>query len=266
MRASIASEENLDDALFLLGCLGSDIFFYDRLPPPLFRKNQKKIGNAFHNIDASDWFAALRSEFGVQNKALVLGLLCHFALDAAVHPYIESQATGADHSRFEALIDSVLLPTFSERENPFAGLPSVPRTASADAFWAELTSALFQKQVQGVFSRSYRNFLTAARFLFDPYGRKLSFVRGVERLVGKRGKLSGFFVSPHHKDENDCLNSKRTAWAPHWAPERISTASYAQLFDGAVSEAVRLTTLYLNGEFDIISAALTGRSMQRGDL
>ncbi|MCL2695628.1 MAG: zinc dependent phospholipase C family protein [Clostridiales bacterium] len=288
VNARLDRSRNWDEGLFLLGCLGPDVFFYDRLPPPLFRRNEKKLGNAFHNMDAASFLTAagasprptahssLRREqapallltahcpLPTAHSSYICGLLCHFALDAWVHPYIESRATGPAHSRFEALIDSRLLPGFSERDDPFAGLPPVSAAGPVDALWTDWSAALCGKKVAGVFTRSYRNFLTVAKLLFDPHGRKSAFARCLEWPFGGKGKLSGFLVWPGRADEDDCLNMGRKPWAPPWARERVSASSFEDLFDGAAEEAVSLIGRYLDG--DTIANALAGRSMQRGAL
>jgi len=262
VRAQIDPEKDRDDSLFLLGCLGPDVFFYDRFPPPLFRRHEKKLGNAFHNLDAADWFVCSRD--ARLCVPYICGMLCHFALDATVHPYIESQATGTDHSRFEAAIDSLLLPAFANPARPLAGLPPVAAIAPVDAFWEETSAALFGKQVKGVFTRSYRNFLTTAKLLFDPSGRKTRFVRILD--FGARGRLSGFFVSPGRADEDDCLNEKHRDWAPPWALGDLHSTSFCELFEIALKEAVALVRLYLDEDADAVARALTRRSMQRGKL
>lgn len=99
-----------NEADFYLGCVGPDMFFFDRIPPTPFKPNKKALGNLMHKQSGNALFGAfLNAQQGDgQNTSLIYGFLCHLALDACVHPYIESQHRGLNHTRFEVLIDMQL--------------------------------------------------------------------------------------------------------------------------------------------------------------
>lgn len=260
-----------EHALFLLGCLGADIFFYDQLPPPLFRKHTKKIiGNAFHDMEAVQWWQACRTH--AENYAIlpyIAGLLCHFALDAAVHPYICAKASGKEHTRLEARIDSLLFAPEDEEIYPIIQT-SKDTIASAlhlvDAFWNDLALSLFQKNITGVYLRAYRNFRFFSRVSFDKSGRKLSFLHAMETLLGKAGLLSGFLVSPRAILDGDILNLEKTEWASPWKPHVARNDSFLTLFENACMESAKLVEALYANDLEQVSASLHKRSMQKGEL
>jgi len=252
-------------ALFLAGCLGPDVFFYDRLPPPLWRKHTKKtVGNAFHNMDAALWWKhCLQFTNDALLRPYLAGLLCHFALDAAVHPYICSVAQGAEHTRLEARIDSLLFAEADGELYPARAL-GLPALRAIYTFWQGLSPAL--PAVGNAYIRSYRNFRFFSRISFDAAGRKLRFLLGLERLFGRTGLLSGFLVSPRAVFEGDILNLQRADWAAPWTPEAVRNETYIELYDNACAEAAALVRWLYNGEYDAIAERLSGRSMQKGTL
>jgi len=254
-------------ALFLAGCLGPDVFFYDRLPPPLFRRHTKKtVGNAFHNMDAALWWKHCRP-FAEDTllRPYLAGLLCHFALDAAVHPYICSVAQGAEHTRLEARIDSLLFSQADGELYPLRAL-DLPALRAIDAFWQGLSPALLPIGHKNAYIRSYRNFRFFSRLSFDGTGRKLRFVLGLEKLFGRTGLISGFLVSTRAIFEGDILNLQRAAWAAPWKPEELRNESYMGLYESACEEAAELVRWLYNKEEDEIATRLRDRSMQKGTL
>ena len=85
---------------YLLGCLGPDYYFYDRLPPTPFIPHQKKHGNALHGLDCDTLFSALCAHSDASLRPYLYGFLTHIALDSTVHPYIESAHHGLRHACF----------------------------------------------------------------------------------------------------------------------------------------------------------------------
>ena len=49
-----------NEAAFLAGLPGPDIYFFDRFPPPPFRPHEKRTGNALHDAPADALFAPLK--------------------------------------------------------------------------------------------------------------------------------------------------------------------------------------------------------------
>ena len=111
-----------NEAAFLAGLPGPDIYFFDRFPPPLLHPHEKRTGNALHNAPADTVFAQLLS-LAAGDEALLaytLGFLCHYALDSAIHPFVDARYRGLDHTRFEMRLE---LAFCARRGSRLSGIP-----------------------------------------------------------------------------------------------------------------------------------------------
>lgn len=230
---------------FLLGAYGPDMYFYDRLPSPLFEKQQKPLSNRLHDCDASLLFSRLFPLCCKDDRAFAygLGMLCHFALDHTVHGYVESRYTGNDHTRFEMRMDLPIRDRSGDARlyvSPCELYAADRAVRLAETIHTSLFSELFSLNTAGVFQRSYYKWKRVARLAYDPSGRKLRFLRGVERRLDKSGELTGFLLTYDGQDRRDLFNEAHDRWAAPWDVERVRSESYFELFDQAVSEAVRL--------------------------
>ena len=212
-----------DEANFYLGCVGPDMFFFDRIPPPLFRHHQKIIGNLLHHERGSDLLRAFldceSEHHGL--RGFLYGMLCHLALDAAVHPYIESQCSGLDHTRFEVLIDMQLYreygleigrPSFKQRHADYK---------RAGAYMASIIEILYYKDLPKAYERSYKKFLRVHRILFDTTGRKLWLARLIDKIIKKDNCVAGFVLSVGLEDKNDSRNLLHRRWSAPWRADTI---------------------------------------------
>lgn len=98
--------------LFSLGVHGPDFFFFYQ---PLFSTQMGSLGGWFHALTGREFFqrAVLHWKDNPSEGATVYlyGVLCHFALDSACHPLIESASAGKTpgHTELETEFDRVLL-------------------------------------------------------------------------------------------------------------------------------------------------------------
>lgn len=255
IRAAIVQEHDA----YLLGLIGPDAYFFDRLPPPLLRKHEKRTGNAIHNAPAERVFAALlpHAKSDVRYAAYALGFLCHYALDAALHPFVESAHRGLDHTRFEMTLE---LPFAARTENPLGGDRPLTDTsphalfASAvqdrsllcalDSLHTLLTDSLFSRSVPGAYRRSVKNFDVAHRLLYDPRGRKQQCLSTIERTLGKaQGTFTGFLLAPGRAHADDPFNESHAPWRAPWALDTARTESFFDLYESALHEADALLPL-----------------------
>ena len=266
--AKIASDlgtsvESLGDA-YVLGCLGPDVYFFDRLPPTPFIPHQKKHGNALHATNAAVLFRALQDAASPALHPYLLGFLTHIALDGTLHPYIEARHTGLDHTRFEGVIDAKI---YAETcaDVPYSALLRKPFDADAiDALLSDVSQALFRKNVRGAYRRSIRKFRRLFPFLFDPKGRRYRAIRRIERLFRRDGALSAFLLAAPREDREDCMNLSRAKWTAPWACERERDDSVPMLIDEAKALALALIRAFEANDREALERMLSCRTMQRG--
>lgn len=98
--------------LYDVGLHGPDLFFFYS---PLTKSTIGSLGRKFHHQTGQEFFGRcvrlLRLQPSEAGRAYLYGLLAHYALDAACHPYIkELHSSGqVDHARLESEFDRVLL-------------------------------------------------------------------------------------------------------------------------------------------------------------
>ncbi len=252
--------------LYLLGCLGPDYYFYDRLPPTPFIPHKKKHGNALHGLDCGVLFAALAEKADASLMPYLYGFLTHIALDSSVHPYVEAGHRGGAHSRFEGVIDSVV---YAETKDsfPYRDLLRIrPDTAPVDALLADVSGMLCGAEVSGAYTRGFRKFRRLVPFLYDPKVRRYRFLRAVERMLRKPGLVSDFLIGPDHEDPDDCMNLSRKSWISPWEPERVRSESVPMLLDEAAALAAALIRAFDAGDRETLHRLLHGRSMRKGEI
>ena len=249
---------------YLPGCLGPDLYFYDRLPPTPFVPNQKKHGNALHGLDCDTLFTALADAADGSLRPYLYGFLTHIALDSTVHPYVESAHRGGAHTRFEGVIDSVV---FTEMSNDFPYRELFRRRFDPkpiDRLLARVSSALLGASVEGAYTRGVRKFRRILPLMYDSKGRLYRFLRSFERPFRKEGLLSDYLIGPGHLDPEDCMNLSRRQWVSPWEPERVRDESVPMLFEEAKALAVSLIRAYDTDDSETLYRLLHNRTMQKG--
>ena len=259
------SLESLGD-LYLLGCLGPDYYFYDRLPPTPFIPHQKKHGNVLHGLDCDVLFSALSEKADASLRPYLYGFLTHIALDSTVHPYVDAAHPGSAHSRFEGVIDSVV---YTETKDAFpyrALLAASGDPKPIDTLLADVSKSLCGVNVAGAYARGVRKYRRIVPILYDPKNRRYRFLRSVERLFKKPGAVSDFLIGPGHEDPDGCMNLAQRSWVSPWEPDRVRNESVPMLFDEAKALAVTLITAFDANDRETLSRLLHGRTMRKGVL
>lgn len=257
---------HITDDAYALGCLGPDVYFFDRLPPTPFVPHRKKHGNALHALDCAVLFDALSACAADGDKPYLCGFLTHMALDSTLHPYVEAHHHGIDHTRFEGVIDSIV---YAETRDavPYEALLKKRIDADAiDALLARVSHRLSLVDVRGAYARSLRKFHRLAPFLFDPEGKRYRALHRAERLIGKDGLLSAFLLAAPREDAEDTMNLSRAAWINPFRENDVRTDSVPMLFSEAETLAAELLRAYLCGDCDAVKSLLEGRTMQKGVL
>ena len=251
---------------YLLGCLGPDYYFYDRLPPTPFIPHQKKHGNVLHGLDCDALFTALSEKADASLRPYLYGFLTHIALDSTMHPYVDAGHPGSAHSRFEGVIDSVVY-TETRDAFPYRDLLAANGDPKpVDALLADVSKALCGADVSGAYVRGVRKYRRLVPFLYDPNNRRYRFLRFFERLFRKPGAVSDFLIGPGHEDPDGCMNLARRSWVSPWEPDRVRDESVPMLLDEAKALAVALITAFDADDRGTLSRLLRGRTMRKGVL
>ncbi|MDO4571827.1 MAG: zinc dependent phospholipase C family protein [Clostridia bacterium] len=262
---------------FRAGALGPDPYFADAMPAPLLRPCRAALAGRMHGTDAAKLLRALlpAAESPAQ-RAYVLGMLCHFLLDAHAHAYICARFPDGAHTPAEMRMD---LPFLDHMGAPApAGPPwrffRLGRRAldEIDALHAAAVHTLFAEESRGAFRRSYRKWIgLISRLSYDPRARKRGVLVRLERLLGRPGALSGRLVTRDPADARaDHMNLRHAVWAAPWAPECPRRESFPELFLSALKEAPALLDAaaegFRDGDFARLYALIEGRCMDGSPL
>ena len=251
---------------YVLGCLGPDWYFYDRLPPTPFIPHQKKHGNVLHGLDCNTLFSALCDAADESMRPYLYGFLTHIALDSTLHPYVEAKHRGSAHTRFEGVIDSIVFKKTAD-EIPYRDIFRKRTDAKAiDALLARVSEMLCGAHVSGAYVRALRKFRRLVPFLYDPKSRRYRVLRFFERPIKKPGLVSDYLIGPDHEDPEGCMNLSRSSWVSPWEPDRVRDESVPMLFDKAKALAVALIRAFDANDRETLRSLLENRTMQKGAL
>lgn len=123
MPADVCRTAKRHRRLYDVGLHGPDLFFFYK---PLFSTKIGRLGNKFHRQTGREFFLRvcrnLRLEPSEEGQAYLYGVLCHYALDAHVHPLVEKYSWEgiASHTRVETEFDRFLLE--KDGKNPPYGM------------------------------------------------------------------------------------------------------------------------------------------------
>ena len=192
--------------LYEIGLHGPDILFFYH---PLRRHSVGKQGVAIHHEKGSVFFekaAKTIHEAGDREEmmAYAVGAVCHLALDAACHPFIERyvKQSGISHHEIEKELEKYLmyrdgLDPFHFRFEKYAATEMT--CAKAIAPFYDLTPVQI-KQCLESFVWYSRQFFTSDRL------KRAVYFAGM-RIVGCYGEVRGFFANK--RDNELCAISSR---------------------------------------------------------
>ena len=253
-------------ACFFWGCQGPDPLFYRKIGSPLH-----KLGNRMHSEKTDELFAALsravRDLSGDAQEiaaAYFYGIVCHYALDSEIHPYVYCQqvrfcaensklSASAVHSRIESDIDYLLYERACHR--PITEFDPEERYQLSPVEQAVLSVMLHAvlKTVYGAdvstheLRRSFAEMTSWESFLYSESRAVYRGAKKAEALLGRGALLTG-----HMKLERpmwDALNLAHQPWHNLWKPNEIRTDSVPELFGLARIRAASLAGQYA-AQFD----------------
>ena len=282
---SIAGPE--ERTAFILGCQGPDPLFFGWTAPHMFAANSQ-LGSTMHSTNMSAYFDALRAatrriperERGIA-EAFCLGLLAHYALDRAAHPFVYGAEfdilraqTGLEdagsqvHALIESELDSFMLwrlrqqtvldraPESFLEQTPRIGLVagSLMSQVALEVYGVRISAKVFGGCIADM-QRFYR--------IVETQGARASLALGrLERMV-RRGGQSLLYALAHpvlQDGSSPFANLEHYEWRNPWT-EESSTDSFVDRFELALSGFAELAQHYVEG---VSGRQLTGGTNYNG--
>lgn len=168
--------------LYDVGLHGPDIFFYHNI---FFKDNVVALGKKYHALTGEDFFTPvckhLRLEPNEAAMAYLYGVLAHYCLDSAVHPFVlgETEDGKIGHVELETEFDRFLLQLDGKRQpNTFDCSPHIRLTKGECA-----TAARFYSTTPSAVDTSVRSMAANVKLLAMPNG---NLRRALEKAAGSR--------------------------------------------------------------------------------
>lgn len=291
------------ERLFRLGCQGPDFYFYYRFWPwqetnridDIGRKIQNQVGGQFvrtavrylKNLGAQRVSSVnaqsfpqpvdksgdnlVESEEYQELLVYLFGFICHYALDAAVHPYIHYKSGVfiksepsthkyyGNHKLMESTLDSILLqekrgvqPRDEAAQAQIDVGVRLPRVVLE--FHQFMVKEYFDQDVKAdAINQAYLDMVKALNIFYDPSKIKTGFVHLVRFLTFGKVDYTHFFYPKIVDNSVDYLNRKQEKWTHPTFPDEVHYESFDQLWNRAVEWArdwLNATLQYLHGEID----------------
>lgn len=253
--------------LFTVGSNGPDYLFFSGLDAKGFFRDSKlrRYGGKLHSGHVNDFYASalqsVRSEkddaIKADMTAYVCGHLCHWALDSTVHPYVYyrtgkgTKQNSWNHHRMESVLDSIVLKvkrgeTVREFNTPAIANCSLDEARAVARIYVPAIETIFNERIA---PHLIKDSLDSWHFIqkaeYDPGGKKLASLKGIESVIRTRNLASGLIVPNEPKDDHDVCNLMHKKWV-HPADETIvSTESFFDLYDKALIKAETAMRLFV---------------------
>lgn len=262
LREAIGSSEEERDA-FLLGNQGPDVLFFSAPDPTLAKA--WGLGSTMHRRSGAELLEAFRQALATLppqeqpiGRAYVLGLLCHYAADRTLHPFIYGQqyaleqasVEGLDqrdgheiHAYIESELDELVLFTalgrtirnFHPAKETLRG--SKVTLDAISRLYGKVAAGLFGRPIPvGTFRRSTHIYRTALRLLHSPTGRKRRFLGRAERLLRHHSFLQAMSHPGVERTASVFQNRENTPWVDPYTGE-MSTQGFWELYQRAQTMA-----------------------------
>ncbi len=253
--------------LFILGCQGPDIFFYNDFLPWIKNKRGRKIGNSLHLEKTGDFFVNSLKYINerIHNKEeletlfiYLSGFMCHFGLDKKTHPYI-FYFTGeydennpvtykykGNHKKFEQIIDTILLKHKGGEDSYKYSIykkidvgKSLPK-AVID-FYSYIFRELYDYKIDGCIANdSYKDLKKVLKIIHDPYGIKKGLLHIVDII--KKDKINYSELTYHIRMDFslDYMNKNHDKWVHPCDKNEEYTDSFYDLYNKALLDSCKM--------------------------
>ncbi|MEC4271679.1 zinc dependent phospholipase C family protein [Adlercreutzia sp. R25] len=265
---------------FLLGNQGPDPLFFIA-PDPRYRR-VGKLASTLHRTRPAEFLVALKGAVRKlparersMGRAYVMGYVCHYLLDRAVHPLILSQVhalcdagvegLGAEdasevHAVVETELDELVLTAkrgetvatyrpataiLKGRDGMLDAVGRLYAAAAREAFDLDVPPSLFKSAV-----RANR---LAQQALYSPTGAKRAVLSAAERLVRPHAMTDAMSHRASERTYSAFANAERAPWR-HPATDAESHASFWDLYDQARVAALEALAVLDADDFDLDAA------------
>lgn len=180
--------------LYNAGLQGPDFFFYHN---PFFKAKTVALGYGYHRKTGREFFTAARNVADTEAaRAYLMGVLCHYSLDALCHPLVREISAGGEigHSELETEFDRFLLER-DGRSPAHAQVPLEPIALTAGE--CETVARFYPPATPGVVRRAMKNMAFYSRLLTAPGGAKRAVLEAGTRILGKKAAGMVMTVGPN---------------------------------------------------------------------
>lgn len=251
---------NSRKALFYLGSMGPDIFFFSGMNPLNKSKEAMKLARKMHRKKTGEYLNSgvlyLKrlendSEDFKDLLSYLIGFICHYSSDRMIHPYIfwgqlnnvyktDGEKRSISHVEFEGTIDSILS---NERLNKDAksvkayryikrkeSLPDVIKSFLVNSAENIYSIKISKKEIQ----RAVNNTIMGLWLFNTSTGIKKTVLNSLLKLLGK-GELE-FHYSYEFDPNTDYLNINKRQWFNPVDKDEVHNKSFYDLFELGLEE------------------------------
>ena len=267
--------DNIHWRYLYFGAQGPDFFYYyHQLSWKKETKQDKafqSLGDVFHHQHVNEWLLYFCQKEDIQLKSYGLGLLCHFALDTYLHPFIfyfteqhpKNQA-GYIHRCFESHLERVMIDEYDSAITPkqyFLLSKKEQRQLACEyhqllARWGE------EGEVKQILE-SMTECQLIHSLLNNPWSIQEKCLSFIEKHTDQCIQAHSLIIPQKAEALKVFLSKEKVTWCHPVTGERQS-ASFSELFMKAQQEAKELVALAMENQWDVLTEKINHRNLDTG--
>lgn len=277
---------SLNKNIVFTGAQGPDPLYYNVFSD--YSSKDRYHADRMHDTDTRKMFInmihSVKAHYSNDTLSYLVGFICHYALDVAIHPYVyynvgvykkdkpETKQYRGLHLKFERSIDCVMIEQEQQLKahklnltKRFFPLQEVP--ADVLQVWKDTLFNTYQKDhgdqmyKEGLFEMNKN----LRKIAYDPFGIKKQLYK-LGDLFSKNDMFYKDLSFYKHIERYDYLNESNNTWH-HPVTNQPFTKSVHDLFQDAkifALSAIASTLKYLNGEEIDLTTVFTNLSFNTG--
>ena len=245
-------KQSIADAfeLYSIGSSGPDFFFFYGVWP--WRNKEKKhnfhkFGSWMHREKIDVLFSTIFTMCKETKNPLYIaysaGILAHWCLDHQAHPYVFNQTGLEDdlHRFYEATIDREMMNLKGITYKQLKPYDVVRYQSTTHEPIYDLYSAVLRKGWNAELKKEdvrqgMIDIYRVERFLYDPKGKWLPWVKVIEKLFGVEGYATNMMIPVKANPDWDVLNEKGCFWH-HPQTNEEHTESFMDMYNNGLEIA-----------------------------